>query len=309
MQTNSALMQHDFDWNDLKYFLALHRTKRMTAAAHALGVDQTTVARRIRALEKSIGTQLFIRRANAYELTTAADRLLPIATEVERSSNRVQEQVAGEAVRLQGTIRIGAPDGLGTFFLPPVLALFQHENPDVNIELLAMSREFRLADQEAHLSLNLSLPKSGRLLARKMTDYHLHFFAAPDYLNRHGWPAAMEDLCGHRIVGYIPEILFSSELRYLEDLGLAPSVRFASNSMNAQREAIREGAGIGILPRFMALNDPGLVPVLTDTYLLKRTVWILSHQSTEDISRVRALSDFLQKVSRAGRDRFFLPEA
>ena len=76
-------MQHDFDWNDLKYFLALHRTKRMTAAAHALGVDQTTVARRIRALEKSIGTQLFIRRADAYELTTAADRLLPIATEVE----------------------------------------------------------------------------------------------------------------------------------------------------------------------------------------------------------------------------------
>ena len=302
-------MQYDFDWNDLKFFLALHRSGRMTAAADALGVDQTTVARRVRALEKSIGTQLFVRRANSYELTDAAGRLLPIAVEVEQSSDRVQEEVAGETTRLRGSVRIGAPDGLGTFFLPSVMARFQWENPDVSVELLVGSRQFRLADQEAHLALGLSLPKSGRLLARKMTDYHLHFFAAPAYLERHGRPERIEDLCGHRIVGYISGMLFSSELAYLEDLGLIPSVRFSSSSMNAQREAIREGAGLGILPRFMALRDPDLVPVLTDRYLLKRTIWILSHQSTEEIARVRSVSEFLHRVARSDHDSFLLSEA
>lgn len=301
-------MQHGFDWNDLKFFLALHRLKRMTAAASALGIDQTTIARRIKALEKSIGTHLFVRLPEGYELTAAGERMLPIALDVERASTKIHERVAGEAVRLAGTVRIGAPDGLGTFFVAPMLAQFQRENPDVDIELVVESRQFRLSRQEAHLSLDLSLPTSGRLLARKMTDYHLHFFATPDYLARFGLPAQLQDLRSHRLVGYIQAMLFSPELRYLEELGITAPVDFASTSMIAQREAVRAGAGIGILPRFMALDDPELVPILTDKYLLKRTVWILSHQSTEDLSRVRFVSEYLQRVTRSARDKFLVPD-
>lgn len=302
-------MQHGFDWNDLKYFLALHRLKRMTAAANALGLDQTTVGRRIKSLEKSIGAHLFIRHPDGYELTPAGERMLPIALEVERASTKVHERVAGEAVRLAGTVRIGAPDGLGTFFLAPILAQFQREHPDVDIELVVKSRQFRLSHQEAHLSLDLSLPTSGRLLARKMTDYHLHFYAAPDYLANYGCPTQVQELRSHRLVGYISEMLFSPELRYLEALGITAPVGFASSSMIAQREAIRAGAGLGILPRFMALDDPELVPVLIDKYVLKRTVWILSHQSTEDLSRVRFVSEYLQRVTRTTRDKFLLQDA
>jgi len=308
MQTNYANMHSGFDWNDLKYFLALHRLKRMTAAANALGIDQTTIGRRIKTLEKSIGAHLFLRLTDGYELTAAGERMLPIALEVERASSKIHERVAGEAVRLAGTVRIGAPDGLGTFFLAPMLAQFQREHPDVDVELVVNSRQFRLSHQEAHLSLDLSLPTSGRLLARKMTDYNLHFFAAPDYLARYGSPTRLQDLRSHRLVGYITEMLFSTELRYLEALGITAPVGFASSSMIAQREAIRAGAGLGILPRFMALDDPELVPILTDKYVLKRTVWILSHQSTEDLSRVRFVSEYLQRVTRSERDKFLLPD-
>ncbi len=299
-------MQANFDWDDLKYFLALSRLKQMTAAGRALAIDQTTVARRIRSLEKSVHAQLFIRDEAGYALTKAGERLLPIALEVERASIRVHEQIAGEAGRLAGTVRIGAPDGLGTYVVTPLLARFQLDNPDVDVALVIRSRQFQMSHQEVHLSLDLSLPTSGRLLARRMTDYHLHFFAAPDYLRRYGHPEKLRDLRHHRLVGYIPEMLFSEELRYLEELGITTSVGFASTSMIAQREAVRAGAGLAILPRFMAMDDPDLVPILTDDYVLTRTVWILSHQSTEDLARVRVVSEYLQQVARKERARYLI---
>ena len=226
-------MQDNFDWNDLKYFLALSRLKRMTAAGRALGIDQTTVARRIRALEKSVGALLFIRDEDGYALTQAGDRLMPIALEVERSSTRVHEQISGEAGRLAGTVRIGAPDGLGTFVATPLLARFQRDNPDVDMALVIRSRQFQMSHQEVHMSLDLTLPTSGRLLARRMTDYHLHFFASPDYLRRYGRPEKLRDLRHHRLVGYIPEMLFSDELRYLEELGITTPVGFAAAMYSA----------------------------------------------------------------------------
>ncbi|AOZ70531.1 LysR family transcriptional regulator [Rhodobacter xanthinilyticus] len=299
-------MQTTFDWNDLKFFLALARLKRMTVAGRALGIDQTTVARRIRALEKAVGAQLFIRDEAGYALTQAGERLLPIAMEVERSSTRVHEQIVGEAGRLAGMVRIGAPDGLGTYVVTPLLARFQRDNPDVDVALVVRSRQFQMSHQEVHLSLDLALPTSGRLLARRMTDYHLHFFAAPDYLRRYGRPERLRDLRHHRLVGYIPEMLFSDELRYLEELGITTPVGFASTSMIAQREAVREGAGLAILPRFMALDDPDLEPVLVEDCVLTRTVWILSHQSTEDLARVRVVSEYLQQVARKERHRFLI---
>jgi DNA-binding transcriptional LysR family regulator len=308
LQTISAKMRDGFDWNDLRVFIALHRMKRMTDAGKVLGVDQTTIARRIKALERAIGTHLFVRRADGFELTKAGERILPFALEIEHSGEKLLEEISGQNKRLSGRVRVGAPDGLGTFFLPAILTRFQQDNPDVDVEVVASSREFRVAEQEVHLALCLSLPESGRLLARKLADYHLHFFASSEYIQQKGAPKALGELQDHRLVGYISDMLFSREVRFLEELGLRRMVRFASSSMAAQREAIRSGAGLGILPRFMALNDPGLVPVLTDRYLLKRTVWIVSHQSTEDLARVRSVSEYLQRAARSRRGALLLSE-
>ncbi|MDV7270545.1 LysR substrate-binding domain-containing protein [Thioclava sp. A2] len=128
-------------------------------------------------------------------------------------------------------------------------------------------------------------------------------------LARHGTPTNPQELRGHRLAGYISDMMFFKELRYLEELGISAPAGFTSSSIIAQREAIRAGAGLGILPRFMAIDDPELVPVLTDKYVLNRNVWILSHQSTEDLSRVRVVSEYLQRATRSARDRFLIPEA
>lgn len=308
MHTKTAKMQNHFDWNDLKVFIALHRMRRMTDAGKVLGIDQTTISRRVRALEKAIGTSLFLRRADGFELTAAGEKILPFALEIEQASEQLHEAVSGQNKRLSGSVRVGAPDGLGTYFLPSILTQFQKDHPGVDIEVVSSSRAFRVASKEVHLALSLSLPESGRLLARKLGDYHLHFFGSADYVAEHGVPQTLDELKDHRLVGYIADMLFSPEVRYLEELGLRRTVRFASSSMAAQKEAIRAGSGIGILPRFMALNDPSLIPVLTNEYLLKRTVWIVGHQATEDLARVRAVSEFLQKAARARRTELLVPE-
>lgn len=300
-------MHKRFDWNDLKVFIALHRMRRMTEAGKLLGIDQTTISRRIKALEKAIGTSLFLRREDGFELTSAGAKILPFVLKIEQASEQLHEAVSGQNRRLSGSVRIGAPDGLGTFLLPPLLSQFQQIHPDVDIELVPSSRAFRVASKEVHLALSLTLPESGRLMARKLGDYHLHFFGSVDYLAANGVPETLQDLKDHRLVGYIADMLFSPEVRFLEELGLRQMVRFASSSMAAQREAIRAGSGIGILPRFMTLNDPGLAPVLTSEYHLKRTIWIVGHQTAEDLARVRAVSEFLQKAARAKRTELLLP--
>ncbi|MER5170290.1 LysR family transcriptional regulator [Thioclava sp. GXIMD2076] len=299
-------MQHEFDWNDLKFFLALHRSKRMVAAAQALGIDQTTIARRVRQLEKSIGAQLFTKSPDGYEVTPAGERILPMALEIERATGRAREEIGGEAGRASGTVRVGAPDGLGIHFVAPVLTQFQEEYPDIRIELLVRSRTFRLSRQEAHLTFSMALPTSGRLLARRMTEYHLGFYASRDYLAKHGTPKTIDDLKAHNYVGYVDELLPTDAMRYQVELGITNPVLFGSNSILAQREAIREGAGIGVLPAYVIHDDPDLVPILAPRHVLKRTMWILSHQSTEDLARVRLVSEYLQNATRASRARFVL---
>tara|TARA_R110002072_G_scaffold237600_2_gene394974 strand:+ start:18752 stop:19660 length:909 start_codon:yes stop_codon:yes gene_type:complete len=302
-------MQSSFDWNDLKFFLELHRSKRLIVAAKSLKVNHTTVARRIRGLEQSIGAQLFSKDDSGYQLTAAGESLLSIAAEIERATQQACENIGGEAGRLSGRVRVGAPDGIGTVFIAPMLARFQENHVDLQVELTVMPRYFNLSQQEVHLSLSLALPQSGRLLARKMTDYHLLFYAAPSYLERYGAPKGLNDLRRHRIIGYIDEMLYAPELRYTKDIGSDLPVVFSSTSVIAQREAILSGTGIGILPRFLAHGNPKLLPILSDHCLLTRTIWLLSHQSTEALARVRVVSQFLQQEARNARDLFLVPQS
>jgi len=299
-------MQSRFDWNDLKFFLELGRRKKMVAAAKLLKVDHTTVSRRITALETAIGAKLFFKNEQGYQLSKAGEDLMPLAIQVENATAQAYENIGGEAHSFSGTVRIGAPDGIGTFFVAPRLSRFQEEHPDLQVDLIVMPRYFNLSQHEAHLSMSLARPKSGRLLGRKMTDYSLQFFASTIYLKKYGVPKNRQDLMKHKIVGYIDDMVYAPELRYMDEFGDLP-VHFRSSSIIAQRQAIMAGTGIGVLPRFLAKDDPRLVPVLQDDYHITRSIWLLSHEDTTNLARIRAVSEFLQNEARANRDLFIAP--
>ena len=291
-------------WDDLKFFLAVARTGQLTTAAKGLKVDNATVARRIRALEAALDARLFDRNPKGYSLTEVGQRLLPSAEAMETTTLQAQAQLQGGDETVDGVVRLGAPDGFGSFFLAPRIHKLAQRHPKLEIQLVAMPRVLSLAKREADLTVAITRPKSGRLLISKLTDYHLHLYAAPDYLKEAPALRDLEDLKHHTMIGYIPDLIFDPKLDYMPILGRKVVPQVSSTNLIAQLNATLAGAGVCILPDFLAGEQSGLQPVLRKAFSLTRTFWIVAHENTAALKRIRETVDFLKHEVRASKDIF-----
>ena len=296
----------DFEWSDLRFFLAVARAGRLTVAAARLSVEHSTVSRRLAALEASLGAKLFDRRPHGYGLTAAGERLLAAAEGMETLALAAQGEIGGADLGVAGTVRIGAPDGFGTFFLAPRIAALADLHPELDIQLLAMPRLFSLSKREADIAISLSRPKEGRLHARKLADYRLGLYAARAYLEETGPIESRAALTRHPFVGYVDDLIYAPELDYVPLVGKDIRVRLKSSSLVAQLTATQSGAGVCVLPCFMAdrFRGPGpegLVPVLASEVGLTRAFWLLTHTDTRDLARIRVAADFIAGVVQKGR--------
>ncbi|GAB4392970.1 MAG: LysR substrate-binding domain-containing protein [Kiloniellaceae bacterium] len=291
-------------WDDLKFFLAVARTGQLTTAAKGLKVDNATVARRIRALEADLDAQLFDRNPKGYSLTEVGQRLLPSAEAMETTTLQAQAQVQGRDESLEGVVRLGAPDGFGSFFLAPRIHKLARRHPKLELQLIAMPRVFSLAKREADLTIAVTRPTSGRLVASKLTDYQLRLYAAPDYLQENPPIRSLEDLRHHAMIGYIPDLIFDPKLDYMPNFGRKMVPQISSSNLIAQLYATLAGGGICILPDFLAGQQSGLQPVLRKTFSLSRTFWIVSHENTAALRRIRETIDFIKAEVRENKDIF-----
>ncbi len=291
-------------WDDLKFFLAVARTGQLTTAAKGLKVDNATVARRIRALESDLDARLFDRNPKGYSLTEVGQRLLPAAETMETTTLQAQAQVQGRDESLEGVVRLGAPDGFGSFFLAPRIHRLARRHPKLELQLVAMPRVFSLAKREADITIAVTQPTSGRLLTARLTDYRLGLYAAPDYLKENPPVRDLEDLQHHAMIGYIPDLIFDSKLDYMPVFGRKVVPQISSSNLVAQLNATLAGAGICILPDFLAGQQSGLQPVLSKAFSLTRTFWIVSHENTVALRRVRETIDFVKEEVRANKDIF-----
>jgi len=291
-------------WDDLKFFLAVARTGQLTTAAKGLKVDNATVARRIRALEADLDAQLFDRNPKGYSLTEVGQRLLPSAEAMETTTLQAQAQVQGRDESLEGVVRLGAPDGFGSFFLAPRIHKLARRHPKLELQLIAMPRVFSLAKREADLTIAVTRPTSGRLVASKLTDYQLRLYAAPDYLQENPPIRSLEDLRHHAMIGYIPDLIFDPKLDYMPNFGRKMVPQISSSNLIAQLYATLAGGGVCILPDFLAGQQSGLQPVLRKTFSLSRTFWIVSHENTAALRRIRETIDFIKAEVRENKDIF-----
>jgi molybdate transport repressor ModE-like protein len=297
---------HGFDWNDLKYFLAIARLGKLTVAARQLGVDHTTVSRRIQALEDALRATLFERSPQGYKLTQAGEQLLAYAESMETAAKQASAEIGEADMTLAGGVRIGAPDGFGSTFLAPRIWSLCRRHPALEVELVAMPRLFSLSKREADVAVVLSRPTAGRLTVRRLTDYRLGLFAAPAYLARRDPIHRVADLKGHRLIGYIEDLIFTPELDYLPLIEKGLRAKFASTNLIAQMNATRAGAGLCVLPYFMTVGDDGLVPVLADDVRIMRTFWLITHADLAGMLRVRVTTDFIAEEVAKARE-LFLP--
>ncbi len=297
-----------YNWDDLRFFLAVARSGRLTAAARQLGAEHTTVSRRITNLENDMNAKLFERRPQGYSLTEQGNKLLVCAEEMESVAISAQGEISGSDYALSGAVRIGSPEGFGTYFLAPSLAKLSLIHRDLDIQLIARPRVFSLSKREADIAISLERPREGRLHSRKLTDYTLSLFASVDYLATMPAPRNLEELNEHRIIGYIDDLIFTPELDYLPEVSKSLHPKLSSTSVVAQMESTKAGAGICILPAFMAANEPDLVQILPDQVQLTRSFWLIIHSDMRQLARIKTVGDFIANEIRSNREKF-LPKS
>ena len=294
------------NWDDMRYFLALCRTDSFVAAASELKVNHSTVSRRISALENALQTQLFQRTGKGCQLTPAGEKLLPYAEQLESTFISLEESTSGKNLQLAGSVRIGAPDGIGNCFLASRLSRFQGDHPALEFELIAVPMYYSLAKREIDISITVRKPIAGNVVTRKLTNYRFGLFASDEYLKGCNPPQKREDLREHRIVGYIDDLLFDQELHYLDEFTPGLQANFRSSTVVGQISAIVAGAGIGIVPYFLAHPEPSLVPILAD-YSIEREFWLHVNPDSRQLARVRTTIDFIVDQIEANRALFLSP--
>ena len=296
------------DWDNLRYFLELARAGTLVAAARRLGVDHTTVARRIQALEKTLGAPLFAREPGGHRLTEAGRRLQPQVEAMERAFHTLAQSappVADEG--LAGLVRVGATEGFGTVVLAPALAGFARQHPRLVIDLLTLPRQVHLSRREADIVISLERPARGPVLAAKLCDYSLHLYAAHAYLRAHAPIRTREDLRGHRFVSYVDDLLFSRELQFLGELHQPDAFALRSTGVLAQHRAVQAGTGLGVLPAFVAEADPLLARVLPGEARFVRSFWMSMPAEAKSVRRLKTVWEFLREVAQMQRERLLLP--
>ena len=295
MTVYSARMQ-SHDWNDLKYYLALHREGKLSKAGRELGVSDTTVARRVRELERSLETTLFVRSANGrYEPTDVALKMLPLAEAIETDNSAIRAVSGENAQRITGTVRVSSVPTIVNRFLVPNLATLEHLQPSLTIELVPSAGNLDLSKREADLAIRFARPSGGgfRTKAQKLGELSFAVYAAscctPDQDESLRWityDEAHQDLPQSR---WLENAVKSSEMR--------ANLRVAD--LETALQAVSEGLGKTLLPRAVASVDPRFraAKIEGDASYPTREVWMLSHVDQASRLSITATKEWLLGLS------------
>lgn len=291
----------NLDWDNLRIFLELARTERLMDAARRLDIDHSTVSRRIRRFEQTLGTRLFERSNQGYALTAQGARLLEHAERIETALQAATDEVLGVNRALSGQVRLGATEAFGSFVIAPHLANFCARHPGITVDLLPVPRFVNLSKHEADLAVTIERPASGSYVVTKLADYALKLYAAPAYLRTQAPIRDKADLARHPFIGYVDDLVFSREMDYLRQVAPDSRVALRSTSVIAQYAAARRGRGLAILPCFLAQQNDDLIPVLDGETDVIRTFWLVVPTERRRIARVDALWTWLRETADANR--------
>jgi len=301
MQSKPPNQATQLNWDNLRIFLAVARSQSALEAAAQLDMDHSTISRRLHRLEKEIGSRLFDRNPQGHLLTSAGHRLLEYVERIEGTLAQIDSDIGGGDQILTGQVRLGATEGFGSYFLAPHLAHFCARHPAITVELLAVPRFVNLSKREADLAISVERPQTGSHVFCKLSDYRLQMYATAEYLDAHPPICSLEDLAGHSMIGYVDELSFSAELRYLQQLAPVAPVPLRSTSIIAQLWAARRGQGLAVLPCFLAATAADLVPVLPGIADVIRSFWLIAPKERQEVARVKALWDYLRQVCESNR--------
>ena len=287
-------MALDIDWTDLRFLLAVQRGKTLSAAARKLGCDQTTVGRRIEALEAALDVRLFRRTPDGYFPTRQGELTLKRAERVEEEVMALEREVLGQDERPEGQVRLTTFESIGISFLAPRLGALRKRHPGLELLLNMDNRPLNLSRREADLALRAGRPSQQSLHIRKLGVVVAGLYASPSYLKKRGEPRTPDDLAGHDLID--DEESAYSLSRFMHGLAKRGRVVLRTDSAHAQAAAAVDGLGITTLYRYLGDPQRGLVRVLPKQELA-HDLWLAVHRDLQYAARVRALIDFLVELT------------
>ncbi|PWC44792.1 LysR family transcriptional regulator [Azospirillum sp. TSO22-1] len=279
------------DWDDLRIVLAVARAGGIGGAAGTLGVNQSTVFRRLNALEESLGVRLFERLPGGYRATPAGEDMVGTAERMEEEVLSLARSLTGRDERLCGHLRVTASESLAHRPLVRHLAAFRAAHPGITLEVIVDNRTLALSRRESDIALRATRPAEGDLYGRKLADVAWTVYGAPAYLDRAGSPAAPEDLADHALVGWDAGSPPLKAAEWLRALAPDTAVVYRANSTLNQATACAAGLGLAVLPCFLGDAEPGLERVFAPIPALTRELWLVTHQDLKRTARVRAFLD------------------
>ena len=285
---------HSFDWNDLRYFLAIHREGTLAAAARRLRVQHSTVGRRLESLEKALGASLFTRTPDGFLITEAGAAILALAENAERSLTAIEQRVAGTDERLAGVVRVTTSEALSGFLVRH-LAELHTRHPGLIVEVLSGNRSFDLSRGEADIALRITATTQPDLICKRIGDVGWALYGAESYVQRCGAPPSAIELSGHDVIAFDETMANIPGALWLKDHGAGTNVILRGNSIVAVLNAAIIGMGLAVLPCFLAEAEPTLRRLAPEV-LGTREIWLVFHPDVARIARVRCVIDFVTEI-------------
>lgn len=284
-----------FDWNDIRYFLAVVRSGSTLGAGKLLRVSQTTAARRITALEDALGLTLFDRRQAGYLLTPAGEALLAQANGIDAATEAFSEAAGSLQREIAGSVRLTTSELFATTILQPILRDLHNLHPEIRIELDSTDEVLNLGSGAADVALRVAerLEGSG-LVGRRIASDTWAIYCSRDYATEHGRPTKRGDLAGHPMIGGGGEGVWKVYRKWLQDNGLEGSVVMHHGSTSGLLAGVRAGVGLAVLPCIVADQDPDLLRCLPpERERTKYGLWLATHERLRHVPRVRILIDYM----------------
>lgn len=288
------------NWDDLRYALAVAEHGSLLAAARQLGVDHTTVGRRVEAAESSLGVHLFTRSRRGYALTSEGTRLLPSLRQVDAAARKVEREAHAQQADHTGLVRLTTPETFGSHYLAPRLAELVRAYPGLVVELDPAGAVFDLSKGEAEIGIRTFRTDEEGIVLRRAAVIGYGLYASKGYLDRHPVGPSV-DLSQHTVLG-IPPSTSEPEQAWLARLSPGARPALISPVSSALREAAREGAGVAVLPCYLAASVPELERIPAPDPPTE-TLWLTVHRDVRNIPRVRLVLDFLARVLARDADR------
>ena len=289
------------DWDDLRFFLAVAAAGSLSAAARELGVNTTTVLRRIASLEEALQARLFERLRSGYALTQEGTRLMETLEPVDQRLTSLSRDFQAGATSLQGTVRLGASDIIASGFVAPSLGRFRAEKPDIALDVVtdpsltgpgAAPRVLN-ALRDVDLALRLARPTQGDMLVRKLGDVAYGLYATPSYIERFGTVSISGDLSGHQIVGFSPDDRPLGPVWWLSRAERNARVIMRSSNAAVRLGTVMADEALAALPCFEADRLSGVERIAGPDLIGGLELWLLTRSDLAQLGHVRAVMDFL----------------